>query len=201
MSTCSWWLRRDYQCVNAPDIAGGNAANAAAAATVAKQVRIPTLDLQLNLTTSISLFYETAMRRKTLFVKSRVPRLPELIEAWVTVIRPLQVGDFGFVFTANGVMLGHGQFRVFRRHSFKNYIVIAMYSKTGGKNGRHSAITESSSIAAVFESYLAVQLFQYRLARQFRSVPNATANFQTKQFLLLSSLQFLCLIDTKISPE
>ena len=72
-----------------------------------------------------------------------------------------------------------------------------MYSKTGGKNGKHSAITESSSIAAV--SYLAVQLFQYRIARQFRSVPDATAIFQTKQFLLLSSLQFLCLIDTKIT--
>ena len=72
-----------------------------------------------------------------------------------------------------------------------------MYSKTGGKNGKHSAITESSSIAAV--SYLAVQLFQYRLARQFRSVPDATAIFQTKQFLLLSSLQFLCLVDTKLS--
>ena len=72
-----------------------------------------------------------------------------------------------------------------------------MYSKTGGKNGKHSAITESSSIAAV--SYLAVQLFQYRIARQFRSVPDATAIFQTKQFLLLPSLQFLCLVDTKIT--
>jgi hypothetical protein len=74
-----------------------------------------------------------------------------------------------------------------------------MYSKTGGKNGKHSAITESSNIAAV--SYLAVQLFQYRLARQFRSVPDMTAIFQTKQFLLLSSLQFLCLADSKISRE
>jgi hypothetical protein len=25
------------------------------------------------------------------------------------MIRPLQVGDFGFVITANGVMLGHGK--------------------------------------------------------------------------------------------
>ena len=80
-----------------------------------------------------------------------------------------------------------------------NTVVVAMYSKTGGKNGKHGAITESSSIAAV--SYLAVQLFQYHLARQFRSVPDATAIFQTKQFLLLSSLQFLCLVDTKISPH
>ena len=50
-------------------------------------------------------------------------------------------------------------------------------------------------------SYLAVQLFQFHLARQFRSAPDATAIFQTRQFLLLSSLQFLCLIDTKISTQ
>jgi hypothetical protein len=38
-----------------------------------------------------------------------VPRLPELIEARVTLINPLQVGDFGFIITANGVMLGLGK--------------------------------------------------------------------------------------------
>jgi len=68
------------------------------------------------------------------------------------------------------------------------------------KNGKHGAIVESSSIAAV--SHLDVQLFQYRLAREFRSVPDATAIFQTKQFLFLpDSIQFLCLIETKLSSE
>lgn len=76
--------------------------------------------------------------------------------------------------------------------------VVALYSKTG-KNGKHSAINESSNIAAV--SYLAVQLFQHRLGPQFRSVPDATALFQTKQFLLLSSFQFLCLIETKLPAQ
>ncbi|KIJ92452.1 hypothetical protein K443DRAFT_30663, partial [Laccaria amethystina LaAM-08-1] len=51
--------------------------------------------------------------------------------------------------------------------------VVAMYSKTGGKNGKHSAITELSSIAAV--SYLSVQLFRYRTGGQFHPVPDATA--------------------------
>ena len=73
-------------------------------------------------------------------------------------------------------------------------LVVALYSKTG-KNGKHSAINESSDIAAV--SYLAVQLFQHRLGPRFRSVPDATALFQTKQFILLSSIQFLCLIDSE----
>ena len=32
-------------------------------------------------------------------------------------------------------------------------------------------------------------------------MPDATALFQTKQFLLISSIQFLCLIETKISTQ
>ena len=76
---------------------------------------------------------------------------------------------------------------------------MALYSKTAGNTGKHCAIDESSNIAAV--SYLAVQVFQHRLGRQFRSVPDATALFQTKQYLLLSSMQFLSLIETKLSPQ
>jgi hypothetical protein len=77
--------------------------------------------------------------------------------------------------------------------------VVALYSKTAGNTGKHSAINESSNIAAV--SYLAVQVFQHRLGRQFRSVPDATALFQTNQFLLLSSMQFLCLVETVLPPQ
>ena len=85
-------------------------------------------------------------------------------------------------------------------NSILAFEVIAVYSKTGGKNGKHSAIMESSTIAAV--SYLGVQLFQYyRLSQQFRSVTDATAIFQTKQFLLLPSIQFLCLLETRLPPE
>jgi hypothetical protein len=35
--------------------------------------------------------------------------LSELIDARVTMIRPLQVGDYGFVTTADGVMVGQGK--------------------------------------------------------------------------------------------
>ena len=38
-------------------------------------------------------------------------------------------------------------------------IVIAIYAKTGGKNGKHSAVSESSSISAV--SYLGLQIFEF----------------------------------------
>ena len=77
--------------------------------------------------------------------------------------------------------------------------VLALYSKTGGKNGKHSSVSESSNVAAI--SYMAVQVFEHMYAQQFRSVPAATAMFQTHQFLLLSSLHFLTLLDYKESSE
>jgi hypothetical protein len=134
-------------------------------------------------------------------MKAKAPRLTELIDAQVTMIRPLKIGDYGFVTTANGVMVGQGNFPTIHCSICASLIeisVVALYSKTG-KNGKHSAIKESSNIAAV--SYLAVQIFQHRLGPQFRSVPDTTALFQTKQFLLLSSIQFLCLIEKTISPQ
>ncbi|KAF8237893.1 hypothetical protein L208DRAFT_1245065 [Tricholoma matsutake] len=43
--------------------------------------------------------------------------------------------------------------------------VIALYSKTGGKNGKHSSVSESLKISAI--SYMGVQVFEYMYARQF----------------------------------
>ena len=77
--------------------------------------------------------------------------------------------------------------------------VLALYSKTGGKNGKHSSVSESSNISAI--SYMAVQVFEHMYARQFRSVPAAMAIFQTRQFLLLSALHFLMLLDYKESSQ
>lgn len=76
-------------------------------------------------------------------------------------------------------------------------VVIAFYSKTGGKHGKHGSITESSNISAV--SYIAVQLFEFMHGRQFRHIPEMTSRLQTKQFALLPSLMFLCLLST--SPK
>ena len=76
--------------------------------------------------------------------------------------------------------------------------VLALYSKSG-KKGKHSSVSESSNISAV--SYMAVQVFKPMYARQFRSVPAATATFQTRQYLLLSSFHFLTLLDYKDSSQ
>jgi hypothetical protein len=100
-------------------------------------------------------------------------------------------------------MVGRGRFQCSLIILILNKIsiraVLALYSKTGGKNGKHSSVSESSNISAV--SYMAVQVFEPMYARQFRSVPAATAIFQTHQFLLLSSLHFLTLLDYKESSE
>jgi hypothetical protein len=62
-------------------------------------------------------------------------------------------------------MVGEGKFLCDLHHLFEiinlNFIVIAIYPKTGGKNGKHSDVAESSKIAAV--SYIGVQLFPYHL--------------------------------------
>jgi len=69
-----------------------------------------------------------------------------------------------------------------------------LYSKTGGKNGKHADITESSSISVV--SYLAVQVLHHNVSRQFSIF--TMAPFQTKQFLRLLPHQFLCLVESKV---
>ncbi|KIL57165.1 hypothetical protein M378DRAFT_45255, partial [Amanita muscaria Koide BX008] len=51
--------------------------------------------------------------------------------------------------------------------------VNALYSRSGGKNGKHGSITESSNISAV--SYCVVQLFEYTHGRHFHHTPIATS--------------------------
>ncbi|KAJ6613242.1 hypothetical protein B0H10DRAFT_1806002, partial [Mycena sp. CBHHK59/15] len=70
--------------------------------------------------------------------------------------------------------------------------VIELYSKGGGKHGKHEPVTESSIITAI--SYISVQVFEHQYAAQFRSTPTATAMLQTKQFAHLPSINILCLL-------
>ncbi|KAJ6555722.1 hypothetical protein B0H10DRAFT_2122627 [Mycena sp. CBHHK59/15] len=68
--------------------------------------------------------------------------------------------------------------------------IIALYSKGGGKNGKHNAIERHHNISAV--SYLGVQVFEHSYGRQFREIPQATARLQTMQFRFLPPFTFLC---------
>ena len=74
-------------------------------------------------------------------------------------------------------------------------LVIALYAKTGGKNGKHMAITDSSNISAV--SNIGVQVFEHMYSGLFRAIPEATALFFTKRFALLQPISFLCLISSR----
>ena len=67
--------------------------------------------------------------------------------------------------------------------------VIALYSKTGGKNGKHAAVTESSNISGL--SYVGLQVFKNMLNCQFQPTPEGTALFQTWQFALVPPISVL----------
>ncbi|KAJ7292486.1 hypothetical protein C8J57DRAFT_1456964 [Mycena rebaudengoi] len=120
---------------------------------------------------------KAASKRKTVFTKANVPILPDIVSARVTVHRPIRVGDYGVVMTTHGLRIGK---------------VIELYSKGGGKNGKHEPVTESNIITAI--SYASVQVFEHQHGAQFRSIPLATAVLQTKQFAHIPSINFLCLI-------
>ncbi|KAF8889727.1 hypothetical protein CPB84DRAFT_1634748, partial [Gymnopilus junonius] len=49
--------------------------------------------------------------------------------------------------------------------------VESIYSKTGGKNGKHADVTDSSNIMAVY--YIAAQVFEHQIGSQFRAIPHA----------------------------
>ena len=53
---------------------------------------------------------QAATRRKQIFTKARVPNIMELIDARVTILRPIRKDDFGFIMTGQGVMLAKGVF-------------------------------------------------------------------------------------------
>ncbi|KAJ7242483.1 hypothetical protein C8J57DRAFT_1084298 [Mycena rebaudengoi] len=149
----------------APPVAG-NSANAVLSATALTK-KVPT-------------------KRKDVFTKARVPCLPEVIGARVTILRPIRIGDYGIVLTAHGLMIGH---------------VFAIYSKGGGKGGKHESVTDSSNISAL--SKISVQLFEKIHGTKFRSIPTATGVLQTKQFAHIPPVNFLCLLSAvpKLVPS
>ncbi len=64
-----------------------------------------------------------------------------------------------------------------------------MYSKSGGKNGNHAAVTEASNVSAL--SYLGLQVYENDYENQFTSIAESTSPFQTKQFALIPAIQVM----------
>jgi len=79
------------------------------------------------------------------------------------------------------------------------HLVLALYSKGGGKNGKHTAVPQVSNVVAI--SYAGVQVFQQMHHRHFRPVTSVTAAFGTKQFLLLPSTSLLCCLSANLRVQ
>ncbi|KAF8227697.1 hypothetical protein L208DRAFT_1295354 [Tricholoma matsutake] len=90
-------------------------------------------------------------------------------------------------------MLGKGGCFVFSTRRIYSvdliHVVLAIYSKSAGKSGKHSLVSDVSNIAAV--SNIPVQLFEHFVGVQFRA-HHAGQTFHVKRFYMLPSLSFLC---------
>ncbi|KAA1467364.1 hypothetical protein DENSPDRAFT_832388 [Dentipellis sp. KUC8613] len=71
--------------------------------------------------------------------------------------------------------------------------VLAIYAKTGGKNGKHAWVNEASNIAA--PSYLALKAFEHLSRQHFRPIPETLAHLQVSKFALSSPNSFLCALE------
>jgi hypothetical protein len=85
--------------------------------------------------------------------------------------------DYGFIFTEKSVTVAQGVLAILQIFFvwLNGLLVIALYSKTGSKNGKHAAITDSSNISALL--YVGVQVFEHMYGCQFCVIPEATTPF------------------------
>ena len=74
--------------------------------------------------------------------------------------------------------------------------VVCLYSKSGGKSGKHNAVTDSSDITAL--SYIGVQVFEHSHSKWFTHIPSKTAQLQTRQFALLPPMYFLMCLHSAV---
>ncbi|KAJ7211942.1 hypothetical protein C8J57DRAFT_1097355, partial [Mycena rebaudengoi] len=120
---------------------------------------------------------KAATRRTKLFIDSKFDarHLVLVSNAGLTHFRPLKIGSFGIIWTEVGLR-----------------VVVALYCKGGGKNGKHGAVNEHHNISAF--SQIGVQVFEMAHARQFCAIPQATSFLHTHQFRLLPPLTFLSLL-------
>ena len=83
-----------------------------------------------------------------------------------------------------------------KENQFSLRLVIGMTSKSGGKNGKHCPVTDTSKISAIVN--MSLQVFQHRFGCQFRATTDATMSVQSCHFQLLPSIHFLCLLDSPV---
>jgi hypothetical protein len=106
----------------------------------------------------------------------------------------MKAGLYGFAYAEDDVKLVKG--RLFEIQTMVaahlRLKVLTVYSKGGGKNGKHAWVSSCTSIGAV--SYLAGQLLDYSDEREFIGISDNLALFQTPRFLLLPPSRFLAVL-------
>ncbi|PFH46346.1 hypothetical protein AMATHDRAFT_155498 [Amanita thiersii Skay4041] len=119
---------------------------------------------------------ESKVSRKHIFITTTKILLSLSVgNAGITVLRPFVIGDYSFVYTQHGLHVGH---------------VHAIYSRSGGKNGNHMAVSSSSNITTV--SNMVVQIFEPIHRRMtpemiFRDRPERLCLLHMKEYLLITS--------------
>lgn len=73
-------------------------------------------------------------------------------------------------------------------------LVEAMYSKGGGKNGKHAAVTKADNVAAL--SYIGLQLFEHAHGIIFQAITSQTRPFQTLTYAFIPSIRFIAMTNT-----
>ncbi|THH16946.1 hypothetical protein EW146_g3772 [Bondarzewia mesenterica] len=136
---------------------------------------------------------ETQNRRAKIFRKHRLPAFVEA--ANIAPESPLlQAGNGLETASKNGSSYGF----VFYSDSIWLAQVLSVYSKSAGKNGKHSWVSDSSKITAV--SYIAAQLFQPVAPRQFTSIPRDNMGLKVSRFALLKPTSFLVVLKAVPTP-
>jgi len=51
---------------------------------------------------------QVVKHRWNVFIKANIPRINDVTEACISTVRPLKIGDFGFVYTKNAIMAAQG---------------------------------------------------------------------------------------------
>ena len=71
--------------------------------------------------------------------------------------------------------------------------VLCLYSKTGGRNGKHAWVASVPNISMA--SYIVMQAYENMYNRQFRPILRSAQQLQVKTFALLAAPHFLCTLD------
>ncbi|KAJ3862642.1 hypothetical protein EV359DRAFT_65475 [Lentinula novae-zelandiae] len=129
-------------------------------------------------------------KRRRLLLEGGIKPLEIPFEAGISKKSPLLVGSWGFVFA---------RMQKDKRHAYKLFLgkVEALYSKGGGKNGKHAAVMKADNIAAV--SYIGLQLFEHCYDAKFHAITSQTRLYPTLSYTFILSTNFFAI--TKALPH